>query len=309
MARCFVTRQLPGPALDRLAQEHETEVWGEDLPPPHEQLLARAPMIDGLLSLPTDRIDAEVIDSAPQLKAISNYAVGYDNVDLAAATARGIPVGHTPGVLTDATADLTFALLLDAARQLAEATAAVRTGAWVTWHPDRHLGIELAGTTLGIIGFGRIGQAVARRADGFGMHVIHTDSQSAERETTALLEASDFVSLHTPLTETTRHLINAQTLEQMKPTAILINTARGGIVDHEALAAALQNGTIAGAALDVTEPEPIPMSHPLLEAPHLVLTPHIGSATVSARVRMAELAVDNLLAGLAGQPMPHQVPA
>ena len=308
MARCFVTRQLPGPALRRLAEEHQTEVWPEPLPPAHDELLARAPELEGLLSLPTDRIDAELIAHAPRLKAISNYAVGYDNVDAAAAAARGIPVGHTPGVLTDATADLAFALLLAAARRLPGAMAAVPAGKWRTWDPGSYLGIELTGTTLGIVGMGRIGQAVAQRAGGFGMRVVATTSSSAPAETAELLRDADFVSLHAPLSETTRHLIGRQALQQMKPTAILINTARGGLVDHDALAAALTAGTIAGAALDVTDPEPIPLSHPLLQAPNLVLTPHIGSATVAARQRMAELAVDNLLAGLTGRAMPHQVP-
>lgn len=308
MARCFVTRQLPGPALTRLAGQHQVEVWPEPMPPPRDELLARAAELEGLLSLPTDPIDAELIAGAPGLRAISNYAVGYDNIDLAAAAKRGIPVGHTPGVLTDATADLTFALLLAAARRLPETMDSVRAGQWVTWDPSSYLGVELAGATLGIIGAGRIGQAVAQRAGGFGMRVTTTSSRSSPQETTELLRTADLVSLHTPLNEATRHLIDAQALEQMKPTAILINTARGGLVDHHALAAALNTGTIAGAALDVTEPEPIPLSHPLLEAPNLVLTPHIGSATVAARQRMADLAVDNLLAGLAGRPMPHQVP-
>jgi glyoxylate reductase len=308
VARCFITRKLPGTAVARLAQTNEVEVWPDELPPSRQELLAHLPTIEGLISLPTDPIDAEVIAAAPQLRAISNYAVGYDNIDLAASRARGIPVGHTPDVLTDATADLTFTLLLAAARRLLEATAAVREGEWLTWGPSSHLGVELAGSTLGIIGFGRIGRAVARRAEGFGMQVIHTSSGSDTDKLTSLLEAADFVSLHAPLTADTRHLIDADALKRMKPTAILINTARGGMVDQDALADALQQGTIAGAGLDVTDPEPIPLDHPLLKAPNLVITPHIGSATTTARERMADIAVDNLLAGLAGQPMPHPVP-
>jgi glyoxylate reductase len=308
VARCFVTRKLPGTAVDRLAQAHEVDVWPEHLPPTHDDLLARVAPIEGLISLPTDPIDVTVIHAAPQLRAISNYAVGYDNIDLAEAKARGIPVGHTPGVLTDATADLAFTLLLAVARQLPQATAAVRAGEWLTWGPADHLGVELAGATLGIVGFGRIGQAVAKRADGFGMRVIHTGSTSSEADVDELLAASDFVSLHAPLTASTRHLVNSRALERMKPTAILINTARGGMVDQYALAAALTDGTIAGAGLDVTEPEPIPPDDPLLKAPNLVLTPHIGSATTTARERMADMAVDNLIAGLAGEPMPHPVP-
>lgn len=307
MGRCFVTRRLPGAALARLATEHDTEVWPDSLPPPREALLTRAPQLQGLLSLPTDPIDAELIAAAPHLRAISNYAVGFDNIDVAAATARGIQVGHTPGVLTDATADLTFALLLATARKLPQAMSAVQTGEWRTWDPLSCLGVELAGTTLGIIGAGRIGQAVAQRAEGFRMRVIHTNSKSTAADLDAVLTTADFVSLHCPLTDPTRHLIDAVALRKMKPTAILINTARGGIIDHHALAQALSDGTIAGAALDVTDPEPIPVDHPLLQAPNLVLTPHIGSATHTARERMADVAVDNLLAGLAGEPMPHSV--
>jgi glyoxylate reductase len=308
VARCFITRRLPGSALDRLAQTHEVDIWPEHLPPTHDDLLEHASTMEGLMSLPTDPIDAELIENAPLLRAISNYAVGYDNIDLQAAKARQIPVGHTPDVLTNATADLAFALLLAVARRLPEATAAVRAGEWLTWGPSSHLGVELATSTLGIVGLGRIGQAVARRGEGFGMRLIHTDSRSTPDDLASLLESADFVSLHAPLTEDTHHLIDETALNEMKPTAILINTGRGGLVDHEALAAALKAGTIAGAALDVTEPEPIPLDHPLLEAPNLVITPHIGSATTTARERMAEMAVDNLLAGLAGEPMPHAVP-
>jgi glyoxylate reductase len=309
LAHCFITRQLPGPALDRLAQQHNLDVWPEPLPPPQHELLVHTQRAEGLISLPTDRIDAELISRAPKLKVISNYAVGYDNVDLSAAAARGIPVGHTPGALTDATADLTFALLLAAARQLPQATASIAAGKWRTWDPAGHLGVELAGTTLGIVGYGRIGQAVAARAAGFGMQIIHTDSRSGQPAIHDLLAQADFVSLHCPLTDRTRQLINADALGRMKSTAILVNTARGPIVDHDALARALHQHEIAGAALDVTDPEPIPVEHPLLKAPNLLLTPHIGSATTAARSKMAELAVDNLLAGLAGQPLPHQVPA
>jgi glyoxylate reductase len=257
----------------------------------------------------TDRVDAELIAAAPKLRAISNYAVGYDNIDLAAAAARGIPVGNTPDVLTDATADLAFALLMAAARQLLDAAAAVPAGEWRTWEPGRYLGADVYGATLGIVGFGRIGQAVAERAQGFAMRVLHTTRSSGAEELGQLLEQSDFVSLHSPLTPETHHLIDADALRRMKPTAILINTARGEIVDQEALAQALTDGEIAGAALDVTYPEPLPADDPLLRAPNLIVTPHIGSATRTARERMAELAVDNLLAGLEGRLMPHQVPA
>jgi len=310
MARCFVTRQLPGPALDRLRADHEVEVWAERLPPPYEELSARAANAEGLLALLTDRVDAALIEHCPHLRAIANYAVGYDNIDLDAATARGIAVGNTPDVLTEATADLTFALLLAAARKLPEAIAAVGAGDWLTWEPAGFLGQAVQGATLGIVGLGRIGRAVAHRAEGFAMTVLHfggapeADSAVSFEE---LLERSDFVSLHCPLNAATHHLIDAAALARMRPGAILINTARGPIVDHDALRDALVAGTIGGAALDVTEPEPLPPDHPLLEAPNLIVAPHIGSATRVARERMADLAVENLLAGLAGQPMPHPV--
>jgi glyoxylate reductase len=306
VARCFVTRQLPGPSLGRLEAAHDVDVWPARLPPTPDELAVRVEHAEGLLCLLTDRIDAALLERAPRLRAIANYAVGYDNIDLAAAAARGIPVGNTPDVLTDATADLTFALLMAAARKLPEATAEARSD-WITWEPARHLGAEVHGATLGIVGFGRIGRAVAERAQGFKMTVIHTDSGSHEHALAELLGASDFVSLHCPLTPATRHLISAATLQQMKPTAILINTARGGIVDQVALARALEDQTIAGAALDVTDPEPLPPDDPLLDAPNLIVAPHIGSATRAAREQMAELAVENLLAALDGRPMPHQV--
>ena len=307
VAHCFVTRQLPGSALDRLKAAHDVEVWPDQAPPTREQLLIKAQAAEGLLSLLTDRLDAEMLEHLPTLKVISNYAVGYDNVDLAAATARGIRVGNTPDVLTNATADLTFALLLATARRFPEAFAAARDGEWLGWEPGGFLGAEVHGRTLGIIGFGRIGQAVAQRAAGFGMRILHTSSTDGPAELDAVLTSSDFVSIHTPLTETTRHLIDEAALAKMKPTAILINTSRGEIVDQPAMIEALQQGQIAGVALDVTDPEPPTAADPLLGAPNLVLTPHIGSATRAARERMADLAVDNLLAGLEGEPMPHEV--
>lgn len=307
MARCFVTRQLPGSALERLAAAHEVEVWPERTPPPRDQLLAKAHEAEGLLSLLTDHLDADAIYHMPKLRAISNYAVGYDNVDLAAAAARGIRVGNTPDVLTDATADLAFTLLLAAARRLPEAFACARSGRWVGWEPAAFLGAEVYGRTLGIIGFGRIGRAMARRAEGFGMRILHTSQGDGPEVLDALLADSDFVSLHTPLTPKTRHLIDKVALAKMKPTAILINTARGEIIDETALIDALHDGQIAGAALDVTDPEPPAPNGPLQSAPNLVLTPHIGSATRAARERMADLAVDNLLAGLEGRAMPHEV--
>jgi glyoxylate reductase len=303
MARVFVTRSLPGTALERLAAAHDTDVWPDRLPPPRPALEQRARDAEGLLSLLTDPIDAQLISACPQLRAISNYAVGVDNVDLATATARGIPVGNTPGVLTDSTADLALALMLGAARRIVEGDEFVREGEWVTWEPGLLLGYDLHGATVGIIGFGRIGQAVARRLEGFGCELLHT-SRSGGVELGELLERSDFVTLHCPLTPETRGLIGAEALRRMKPSAYLVNTARGPIVDSDALRTALAGGEIAGAALDVTDPEPLPAEHPLLGAPNLTVIPHLGSATHATRERMADMAVDNLLAGLAGERMP-----
>ena len=302
--RVFVTRQLPGEALSRLVAEHDVEIWPDRLPPPRSELMARAPDLEGLLSLLTDPVDAELIDAAPKLRAISNYAVGVDNVDVEAAAARGIPVGNTPGVLTESTADLAVALMLGIARRLSEGEAFVRAGEWRTWEPALMLGRDLHGATVGIVGYGRIGQAVGQRLEGFGCEVL-TGNRSDDLG--GLLERSDFVTIHCPLTPATRGLIDEAAFRRMKPTAYLVNTARGPIVDTNALGGALHAGELAGAALDVTDPEPLPGGHPLLDAPNLLVVPHVGSATVATRERMADMAVDNLLAGLAGEPMPNQV--
>ena len=304
MARCFVTRRLPGTALDRLAAEHEVDVWPERLPPRPAELRVRASECEGLLTLLTDRVDAELIAGAPRLKAISNYAVGVDNIDLDAALRRGIPVGHTPDVLTETTADLALTLMLGIARRLLEGDRSVRAGEWLTWEPGLLLGRDLNDATVGIVGLGRIGRAVARRVEGFGCRVLHT-SASGGVPLPELLESSDFVSLHCPLTTTTRGLIGRQQLERMKPTAYLVNTARGELVDTAALLRALHDGSIAGAALDVTDPEPLPRDHLLLDAPNLLVVPHVGSATHATREAMADMAVSNLMAALAGGRMPH----
>jgi lactate dehydrogenase-like 2-hydroxyacid dehydrogenase len=304
--RVFVTRRLPGNALERLQEAHDVEVWPERVPPPRDELLARAPELDGLLALLTDAVDAELIEAAPRLRAISNYAVGVDNVDVEAATARGIPVGNTPGVLTESTADLALALMLGAARRLSEGEAFVRAGEWKTWEPGLMLGRDLHAATAGIVGYGRIGQAVGRRLEGFGCAVL-TTSRSGGVPLEELLERSDFVTLHCPLTPETRGLIDDAALARMKPTAYLVNTARGPVVDTDALVRALAAGEIAGAALDVTDPEPLPGDHPLLDVPNLLVVPHIASATHATRGRMADIAVGNLLAGLAGEPMPYSV--
>ncbi len=315
--RVFITRTLPT-TLDALQAIAEVEVWPERQPPPYTVLQQQVQQIDGLLSLLTDPIDQALIAAAPSLKVISQMAVGYDNIDVAAATAHRIPVGHTPGVLTDATADLTWALLMAAARRVVEGDRFTRSGQWQTWEPDLLLGPDIAGATLGIVGFGRIGQAVARRALGFGMRVLYTSrrpcSTNLEQSLNAtrvafaqLLQESDFVSIHTPLSPETHHLFQAPQFAQMRRSAILINTARGAIVDPEALYQALSTGQIAGAALDVTDPEPIPMNSPLLTLKNLIITPHIGSASVQARKTMADMAIANLSAGLNGDRLPHCV--
>ena len=304
MKRIFVTRTLVGDALERLTPGYAVDVWPGELPPAPDELRARAAEADGLLCLLTDRVDAALLAACPRLRVVSNYAVGTDNVDLDACAERGIAVGRTPDVLTDATADLAWALILASVRRLPEAAAAVPAGEWRTFEATRWLGRTLRGLTLGVVGFGRIGRAVADRAAGFGMEVVHT-SRSGGVALDDLLARADVVTLHCPLTEETRGLIDGAALGAMKPTAHLVNTARGPIVDHGALTRALHDGTIAGAALDVTDPEPLPPDHPLLAAPNLLVVPHIGSATIEARSAMTEIAVANLEAGLAGRPLPH----
>jgi glyoxylate reductase len=309
--RVFVTRTLPGSGLERLRERAEVELWPGPGAPPREALAAGVARAEGLLCLLTERVDAPLLAHAPRLRAISSCSVGLDHVDLAAATARRLPVGHTPGVLTDTTAELTIALLLAAARRVVEADRFVREGRWREWAPDLLLGRDLSGATLGVIGLGAIGRAVAVRARGLGMRVLgwnRTPRALAEVEAVALpelLARADFVSVHVALTDETRGLLDAAALARMRPGAVLVNVARGGIVDEEALAAALASGRLAGAALDVFAREPLPALSPLLAAPNLVLTPHIGSASVRTRTRMADLAVDNLLAALRGERMPH----
>lgn len=315
--RVFVTRRLLEPGLSLVRSCCEAEIWPDPLPPMQEEILRRVPGIDGLLCLLTDRVDAAVLDSAgPGLKVISNCAVGVDNVDVSAATARGIPVGNTPGVLTEATADLTFALLMAAGRRVLEGERQVRSGGWKTWSLDYLLGADFAGATLGIVGFGRIGRAVTRRATGFGMHILFTDPAPASPEPgvdaaqvdfETLLREADFVSLHTPLTDETRGLMNADTFEKMKPTAILVNTARGPVVDQAALYTALKTGRIAAAGLDVTVPEPLPTDSPLLTLDNCLVTPHIASASRRTRAEMSRMAAENLVAGLRGERLPNCV--
>ena len=304
MARVYVTRDLPGGALDRLREQHDVEVWEGDDQPPADELARRVRDAQGLLSMLGDRVDAGLLDAAPQLRAVANYAVGVDNVDVDEATRRGIPVGHTPDVLTGATADIALTLMLAAMRRLPEAEAQVRQGRWTSWAPDGLLGRDLGRSTVLIVGGGRIGTAVAERVRGFGAEVVFA---GRDDELMPLLERADVVSLHCPLTDATRGLIGEAELRTMGPESYLVNTARGPIVDTDALVRALTQGWIAGAGLDVTDPEPLPGDHPLLEAPNLAIAPHVGSATHYTRAAMADLAVDNLLAALAGRPMPHAV--
>ncbi|MBI3161752.1 MAG: D-glycerate dehydrogenase [Chloroflexi bacterium] len=310
----FITRIIPDPGLLLVKEHYFPDTWPHDPPPTREQLIERSRGVDGLLCLLTERVDAQLMDSiGPQLKVISSMSVGVDHIDVAAATARGIPVGNTPGVLTDATADQAFALMLSAARRITEAERFLRAGKWVTWSPSLLLGADFAGATLGILGFGRIGQAVAKRARGFDMRVLYHspnaqpmyDAQSTDLDT--LLRESDFVSIHVPLNPKTRHLVNAEFLSKMKSNAVLVNTSRGGVLDQTALYDTLKSNRIFAAALDVTDPEPLPMDCPLLELENCLIVPHLGSASKKTRDMMSLLAAQNLVAGLKGERLPNCV--
>ena len=310
----FVTRKISDTALKNLEKQANVETWQDETPTPYDLLLEKVAQVDGILTLLTDRIDANLIRHAgSNLKVISQMAVGFDNIDAKAATKKGIAVGNTPGVLTETTADFTWALMMAAARRVSEGDREVRAGIWRAWGPDVLTGYDIYGATLGVIGFGRIGKAVARRAKGFNMRVLYHDPHcEPESEIEAecvgmdeLLGQSDFVSLHTYLSKETYHLIGRAQFQKMKSTAVLINTARGPVVDPEALAWALRERVIAAAALDVTEPEPIPADSPLLKLDNLIITPHIASAGKATRLRMADMAVENLLAGLRGERLPN----
>lgn len=312
--KVYVTRHLPEAAWNELAPACDVTGWNEEYPPPYEVMVENMADKEGLICLLTDTIDADLMDAAPNLKVISQVAVGFDNIDIAAATERGIAVGNTPGVLTEATADFAFALLMAAARRVVEASDYVRAGQWRTWGLTLLLGQEVHGATLGIVGLGRIGEAMAKRARGFDMKVLyHNKGRRPEAETELgveyrpfddLLRESDYISLHVNLTPETRGLIDSRALSLMKPTAVLVNTARGPVVDPEALYEALLSAQIAAAALDVTDPEPLPAGHRLLTQPNLIVAPHIASATVTSRTLMAQMAVRNCLAGLRGEPLP-----
>ncbi len=313
--KILITGRLPDEVLYTLKQRFEVEANLEDRPMDRERVLQAMADKEGFVSLVGDSIDIELLDSAPRLRMIAQMAVGYDNVDLAAATARGIPVSNTPDVLTDATADLTFALILALSRRIVELDGRVRRGEFKFWAPMLFLGRDVTGKTLGIVGFGRIGQAVAQRAKGFRMRVLYSDPHKIdtvhEQELNAgyvdlgrLLHEADFVCVHVSLSEETRHLIGKAELALMKPMAYLINAARGPVVDEKALVEALRSGSIAGAGLDVYENEPS-LEQGLVELENVVLLPHVGSATLETRVKMASLAAENLRAGLEGGVPPN----
>jgi glyoxylate reductase len=309
LPRVYVTRRLPQPALDLLSRHVRASVWPGELPPPRAVLLKEVAGVDGLLALPADRVDAALLEAAPYLRVISNFAVDYDNIDIAAATRRGVLVTSTPGVLAETTADFALALMLTAARRVIEAEHLVRAGRWRAWGPELLLGRDLWGATLGIVGMGQVGQAVARRAAGFGMRILYyaprrrledeREGGPAYASLDRLLAESDIVSLHCTLNDETYQLIDRDALSIMKPDAILINTAHGLLLDTKALVETLRQKPIV-AALDVTDPEPLPADHPLLALPNAIVTPHIASASVASRTRMALIAAVNLLAALRG---------
>jgi len=312
--RVFVSRPIPDQGLDLVRESCDADIWEGELPPPRDVLLSRVKDIEGLLCLLTESVDAELLDSAPNLKVVANMAVGFDNIVVPECTKRGIPVGNTPGVLTDTTADMAWALVMAGARRVVEAMDYVRAGKWKTWGPMLLMGQDVYGATLGIIGLGRIGAAVAKRATGFDMRILYYDVRRREDleaewgleyvDLDTLLRESDFVSLHTVLSPETHHLIGERELQLMKGTAVLVNAARGPIVDPQALYDALKGGQIAYAALDVTEPEPINMDNPLLELDNIIIVPHIASASYATRGKMAEMAALNVIAGVKGERLP-----
>lgn len=316
--RIVVTRRIPRAGLELLHQEADVRLWDSDEPIPRATLLEWVKGIDGLYCLLTERIDDELLDAAgPSLKVVSTLSVGYDHVDVDACQRHNVAVGNTPGVLTETTADLAVGLLLATARRIPESIDAIRRGEWTTWKPEWMAGYDVFGSTVGIVGLGRIGTAVAKRLTGFDCRLLYYSPEptpeSAEQvgaeyvSFDTLLAESDFVTIHAPLSEETRHMFNAEAFRKMKRTAILINTSRGGTVDQDALYDALRNGEIAAAGLDVTTPEPLPPDHPLLQLPNCVVLPHIASASYATRAKMALLAAENALAGAKGNPLPNPV--
>ena len=317
--KVFVARKMAQEALDTIADAAEMELWEDELPPPRDVLLKKVPDIDGLLSLLTDKVDAELMDAAPKLKVVSNMAVGFDNIDVPEATKHGIVVGNTPGVLTETTADFAWALIMATGRRVAEGDRWTRSGKWKTWGPMILLGYDIHHATLGIVGFGRIGLEIAKRAQGFNMKILYYDvvrrKPEEEKELGLeyvpnlhdLLSRADFVTIHVPLMAETRHLISTAEFAAMKPTAIFVNTSRGPVVDQKALYQALKSGQIFAAGLDVTEVEPISMDDPLLTLDNITIAPHIASASVATRTKMATMAAANLIAGLKGEMPPNCV--
>lgn len=312
--KVFVSRLIPEEAIDMLKAQCEVEVWESEMPPPRDALLAKTKDCEGILSLLTDKIDAEFLDNAPKMKVAANMAVGYDNIDVPQCTKRGVAACNTPGVLTDTTADFAWSLLMTTARRVVEGVDYIRAGKWKTWGPMLLMGQDVHHATLGLIGLGRIGIEVARRAQGFEMKVLYYDVYRREdleksmglvyADMKTVLQESDFVSIHVPYMKETHHLISTEQLGLMKNTAVLINTARGPIVDPVALYKSLKEGQIWAAGLDVTEPEPINMDNPLLELSNCVIAPHIASASIKTRTRMATLSAENILAALQGKMPP-----
>jgi glyoxylate reductase len=316
--KVYITRDLPERGLKKIKEHFDAEVWPEYAPPPKKVIVDKVATVDALVSLLSDKIDPEVFNAAPKLKIVSQLAVGFDNIDIAEATRRGIYVTNTPEVLTDTTADFAWALLMAIARRVAEADKYVRTGKWkVSWHPAMLSGRDIYGATIGIIGAGRIGYAVAKRAKGFDMRVLfydviprpemEKDFGAKKVDLDTLLKESDFVSVHVPLMKETHHLVNAQKLSLMKKTAYLINNSRGPVVDEKALYEVLRKGQIAGAGLDVFEQEPTPVDNPLLKLDNVVVAPHISSASLETRAKMSEMVAENLVAFFEGKRPPNLV--
>jgi glyoxylate reductase len=316
--KVVVTRRPPGITLDALEEVADVWLWAEDRPIERSELADRITDATGLYSMLTDTVDAELLELAPSLAVVSNMAVGVDNIDLGACAERGIAVGHTPDVLTDSTADIAWMLIMASSRRMQEGIEFVRSGNWGDWNPEGLLGRDIAGSTLGIVGMGRIGEAITSRSAGFGMEVLYSsrsrndrvesDTGAARVELGELLARSDHVVVAVPLAPETLHMIGAKEFGLMKESANLVNIARGAVVDSDALFEALSNGVIRCAGLDVTDPEPLPPDHRLLTLPNCTVIPHMGSATWETRTAMADLAMANLIAGLTGQPMPHRVP-